>query len=98
MVAERVEAPEGFAAALTRFVRPGGRGVVYTMNSRSRLRSLFEPAGFHEEHFAYLDDCRTFHRFRSLNYFEMSAWRALRMAGVRYPENCLLGVYRRCES
>jgi hypothetical protein len=26
---------------------------------------------------------------------ELSAWKALRAVGLRYPETCLLGVYRK---
>ncbi len=69
--------------------------VVYKMNTRRRLRLLFNQAGFQEQHFAYLDDCRTFHRFRMLNYLELSLWRLLRTIGLHYPETCLLGVYQR---
>lgn len=135
MVAEHVETPEAFVAALARLVKPQGLAVVYTvnkwapisivskftpfsihhriksilwsteerdtfpvayrMNTRRRLRALFHGAGFREQHFEYLDDCRTFHRFRALNYLELSAWRLLQAAGIRYPENCLLGVYQK---
>jgi 2-polyprenyl-3-methyl-5-hydroxy-6-metoxy-1,4-benzoquinol methylase len=69
--------------------------VAYKMNTRRRLRTFFNQAGFREEHFAYLDDCRTFHRFRGLHYLELLLWRLLRSVGAPYPENCLLGVYQR---
>jgi 2-polyprenyl-3-methyl-5-hydroxy-6-metoxy-1,4-benzoquinol methylase len=135
MVAEHVEAPGPFVAALARLLKPGGTAVVYTinqwspvslaawltpfgihhpvkrllwkteekdtypvayrMNTRRRLRTLFHQAGFRERLFAYLDDCRTFHRFRVLNFLELSLWRLLHAAGIRYPENCLLGVYEK---
>jgi 2-polyprenyl-3-methyl-5-hydroxy-6-metoxy-1,4-benzoquinol methylase len=135
MVAEHIEAPEAFVAALARLVKPRGMAVVYTvnrwspisiissltpfvihhkvksfiwnteerdtfpvaykMNTKERIRTLFHRAGFCERHFEYLDDCRTFHRFRALNYLELSAWRLLRTVGLHYPENCLLGVYQR---
>lgn len=72
--------------------------VAYKMNTRRRLRDLFQHGGFHEQHFAYLDDCRTCHRFRVLHYLELGLWRLLRMAAVPYPENCLLGVYQRNNS
>ncbi|MCZ6771964.1 MAG: methyltransferase domain-containing protein [Proteobacteria bacterium] len=67
----------------------------YKMNTRTQLRELFSTAGFAEDCFWYLDDCRTFQRFRLLNLLELSAWRVLKAMGLRYPENCLLGVYRR---
>lgn len=69
--------------------------VVYKMNTRRRLRRLFEAAGFREHRFDYLSDCRTFARFRSLFHLELFAWRSLRALGLVYPENCLLGVYER---
>lgn len=67
----------------------------YRMNSRRCLRDLFEQGGFQERLFCYLDDCRTFSRINRLNAVEMLAWRLLNRVGLRYPENCLLGVYER---
>lgn len=69
--------------------------VVYRMNTRSRLRRLFEGRGFRESRFAHLDDCRTFANTRPLLFLELSARAALRRIGLRYPESCLLGVYER---
>lgn len=67
----------------------------FRMNTRAVLARLFDAGGFDEAGFAYLDDCRTLQRFRPLNVLELELQRALRTAGLRYPENCLLGVYRR---
>lgn len=69
--------------------------VVYKMNTRRRLRQIFEAEGFQERHFAYLSDCRTFARFRSLLRLELFFWRMMQSLGLVYPENCLLGVYER---
>lgn len=69
--------------------------VTYKMNTRRTLRRLAVAHGLAEEEFAYLDDCRTFHRFRLMNYAELTAWKVLRTVGLWYPENCLLGVYRK---
>jgi SAM-dependent methyltransferase len=69
--------------------------VAYRMNTRGSLRRLFEHHGFREANFAYLDDCRSLGRFKPLLFLELSAWRALRAVGLRYPENCLLGVYEK---
>jgi SAM-dependent methyltransferase len=44
--------------------------VVYRMNTRRRLAGLFGGHGFVEDRFSYLDDCRTFHRFRWLHSLE----------------------------
>ena len=68
--------------------------VVYKMNRRGVLRAQFDEAGFDEVYFDHLDDCAAFHRFKLLNFFELSAQRLLRGVGLRYPENVLLGVYR----
>lgn len=68
---------------------------VFAMNSRRRLRELLAVEGLTEVSFAWLDDCRTFGRFRALQWCELSLRRVLRALGMRYPERCLLGVYRR---
>jgi len=69
--------------------------VRYKMNTRSALTRLFRQHGFEETLFCHLDDCRASNRFRRLNLLELSSWRLLRRLGLRYPECCLLGVYRR---
>jgi hypothetical protein len=69
--------------------------VAYRMNTRRRLRRLFEGHGFREVAFNYLDDCRTFAGSRPLLFMELSVRRGLNALGLRYPENCLLGVYER---
>lgn len=68
---------------------------VYKMNTRKRLRALFEEGGFKEVDFAYLDSCDAFHRFRVSCFLELSLWRFLRKLGITYPENNLLGIYER---
>lgn len=69
--------------------------VAYRMNTRRQLARAFSEAGFREAYFAYLDDCRSFARFRRLLTAELWAWRTLRACGLHYPEMCLLGVYER---
>ena len=69
--------------------------VEYRMNTRKRLAELFKGHGFRESSFSYLDDCRTFHRFRWLHRLELSAWRLLKRMRMKYPESCLLGVYEK---
>jgi 2-polyprenyl-3-methyl-5-hydroxy-6-metoxy-1,4-benzoquinol methylase len=68
---------------------------VYKMNTRSRLRTLFDEAGFHEIAFAHLDNCSTFQRFRISCFLELSLWWGLQRLRLGYPENNLLGVYER---
>ena len=69
--------------------------VAYKMNTRESLRRLFVQQGFVEALFAYLDDCRTFARFRASHYMELMAQRWLHARGLHYPEVCLLAVYQR---
>jgi hypothetical protein len=69
--------------------------VAYQMNTRARLARLFEAHGFRERSFLYLDDCRSFFRFRPLHFLELLLWRFLKTLGLRYPDTCLLGVYER---
>lgn len=68
---------------------------LYRMNTRARLLTLFSAAGFVEEEFAYLNDCRSLARWRMTMMLELSAERAFRTVGLRYPDFCLLGVYRK---
>lgn len=65
----------------------------FKLNTRPALRHHFAANGMSETYFAYLDDCRTSSGFAALNYVELSVQKLLRSIGVRYPENCLLGVY-----
>jgi SAM-dependent methyltransferase len=67
----------------------------YRMNTRKRLKALFEEEGFEERLFAHLDDCGTFGQIPGLYHAELLAWRVLNQLGLRYPENCLLGVYEK---
>lgn len=67
----------------------------FRMNTRRSLRELFDAAGFAEAGFFYLDDCRTFGRFRPLVFAELTTRWLLRGCGLGYPENCLLGIYRK---
>jgi SAM-dependent methyltransferase len=69
--------------------------VVYRMNTRKRLARLFEVGGFTELYVDRLDDCRTSGRFRILHSLELMFRRLFRALGLRYPENCILGVYER---
>lgn len=70
--------------------------VWYRMNTRKELGVVFGQWGFKESSFAYLDDCRTLAGFRATLLLELCSWRVLHAIGLRYPENCLLGVYERC--
>lgn len=67
----------------------------FKLNTRPTLAHYFGEHGMAEVFFAHLDDCRTFNNYRWLNYVELTVQRLLRSIGWRYPENCLLGVYRK---
>jgi SAM-dependent methyltransferase len=69
----------------------------FRMNTRATLARHFAAQDMQEVYFAFLDDCRTFGGFRALNYAELMLQKTLRSVGLRYPENCLLGVYRKPE-
>lgn len=68
--------------------------VAYRMNTRAVLRTLFEGAGFHEEAFLYLDDCRVFTRWKGLTRIELALWKGVRHLGLPYWDRNLLGIYR----
>ena len=68
---------------------------IFLMNTRGVLRDLMASAGFQEESFMALSDTRTTNRFRPLNVMELLLWRALRAIGMNYPEQCLLGLYKK---
>jgi 2-polyprenyl-3-methyl-5-hydroxy-6-metoxy-1,4-benzoquinol methylase len=70
----------------------------YRMNTRRDLRRIMGAAGFEEQQFSYLDDCRSFARWKLTSVIELCVWKVLRAAGLHYPEVCLLGVYRKRES
>lgn len=67
----------------------------FRMNTRSTLQQVMGAAGFSESLFMKLDDCRTFSRFRLLATTELKLRSACAAMGMSYPENCLLGVYRK---
>ena len=67
----------------------------FKLNTRATLSHYFQRHGMAEVFFAHLDDCRTFNNFRRLNYMELTVQRFLHSKGWNYPENCLLGVYRK---
>jgi SAM-dependent methyltransferase len=67
----------------------------FKLNTRKDLARCFGAHKMSEVAFVYLDDCRTFSGVRSLSLLELALQKSLRSVGVRYPENCLLGVYRK---
>jgi SAM-dependent methyltransferase len=69
--------------------------VAYKMNTRKTLKVLFSKYGFIEQAFMYLDDLSTFSGFKTLNLLELWAWKLFRQLRIKYPENNLLGIYRR---
>jgi SAM-dependent methyltransferase len=70
---------------------------VYKMNTESALRDYFRRNGLEEARFLYLDDCRTFSRYRLLLHTELLLRTMLKRIGLRYPETCLLGIYQKTQ-
>lgn len=69
--------------------------VQFKMNTRSALQGTFHEVGMYEAHFALVDDCRVFQRFFVLNYLELSLRKLCNATHIRYPEACILAVYRK---
>jgi len=67
----------------------------FRMNTRRQLRDHCASQGLEEAFFTHLDDCRTFDSYGWLNRAELTLQKVLRSVSIRYPENCLLGVYRK---
>ena len=67
--------------------------VQFRMNTREKLKALFQSKGFDEVYFTNLDDCRFFSKIYMLKYAELIFWRILKSLRIRYPESCLLGIY-----
>jgi SAM-dependent methyltransferase len=68
----------------------------YKLNTRKTLRETLGRAGFAEEEFYYLDDCRSLGRWKLTHELELTIWKMLSLLKLHYPELCLLGVYRKC--
>ncbi len=69
--------------------------VQYKMNTQRDLDKLFSSHGFEAAHFSKLDDLSFFKEFRALNRIDLRIWKALNRMGLQYPENNLLGIYRK---
>ena len=69
--------------------------VYYRMNSRQTLWRYFGKKNLKEVAFAHLDDLTAFGKFKVLNYAELLLWKILKLFGINYPENCLLGIYEK---
>jgi SAM-dependent methyltransferase len=67
----------------------------FRMNTRRSLERLLTRAGFESAGCELLDDCRTLARFKVGQRFELGLRRLMRAVGLRYPEVCILGVWRR---
>jgi SAM-dependent methyltransferase len=67
----------------------------YKLNTRRDLQRHAGPWGLHEIYFALLDDCRVTGMYRGLNWLELRARALLNTLGLRYPESCVLAVYRK---
>jgi ubiquinone/menaquinone biosynthesis C-methylase UbiE len=68
---------------------------IYRMNSRQELKNLFDEAGFVEESFVKLNDCRCFSRWRTSSIVELATEWFCRRTGIPYPETSIIGTYRK---
>jgi 2-polyprenyl-3-methyl-5-hydroxy-6-metoxy-1,4-benzoquinol methylase len=67
----------------------------FKMNTRKALSKTLGAQGLDECLFLKLDDCRTFTGFKALAVLELKSRKLFNTLGFHYPENCLLGVYRK---
>jgi SAM-dependent methyltransferase len=69
--------------------------VAFRLNTRADIRRHLTAAGLGELNFQLLDDCRSTSKFMPLNLIELSLWKVLSLAGLRYPECCVMAVYQK---
>ncbi len=69
--------------------------ICYRMNTRKTLAYHFGNNQMSEVYFQYLDDCCTTNKFRSLNTIELGVRKIFNKLGFRYPESCVLGIYKK---
>lgn len=69
----------------------------YRLNRREALRRAMRAHGLEEVFALRLDDCRASLPWPRLHGLELRLRRALRAAGLPWPEACLLAVFRRHE-
>ena len=67
----------------------------YRLNTRANLLYHFSRAGFTEFSFSYLDDCRSFARWKVMSHMELMAWKTFKSMRLSYPERCILALYRK---
>jgi SAM-dependent methyltransferase len=66
----------------------------YKLNTFGDLRRHAKGAGLKQVHYERLDDCRTTNSYRALNWLGLSVRRTLRVAGIPYPEACILSILK----
>ena len=94
--------PDRFHPLLVRILSPRRKEedvfpTHYKMNTKRQLNELFATGGFEEVGFKYLDDVAGTQRFRIPCFIGLCVWKIFHVLQVVYPENNLLGVYRRCD-
>jgi len=67
----------------------------YRMNRQSDLAQYFSEHGFAEEAFTRIDDLSVFRTRKRLGAMELKLWQMCKRLRISYPENCLLGIYRK---
>lgn len=68
---------------------------LYKMNTRKKLRSIFENVGLETLALRLIADCSTTGKLGILNWGELSLWKSLNALHIVYPESCILAVFRK---
>jgi 2-polyprenyl-3-methyl-5-hydroxy-6-metoxy-1,4-benzoquinol methylase len=68
---------------------------VYQMNTQAELLRLFSTIGFFEEKFLNINDCRIFERWKITSALELWVENEFKKRNLRYPESCIIGIYRK---
>ena len=61
------------------------------MNTRRALKQLFDEVGMVEESFQYLDDCRTFQRWKTSNFLELCLWKSSKRSSASLSRGLHIG-------
>jgi SAM-dependent methyltransferase len=69
--------------------------VVYKMNTRRQLSTLFSRRGFQELSYSSLDDLSGFSISSSILRISLACRRILKLVGVPFPDRCILAVYQK---
>lgn len=69
--------------------------IAYKLNTRADLARHTRSCGLSEVSYRVIDDCRITENYRPLQWLELRSRKLLRLIRLRYPESCILAVYRK---